>query len=284
MLPSAPPALHPLAPQLLAARLHDPFELLGIHHEAGSWKLRVFAPHAAGVRVLAGKKWRPCRRIDPQGLFELRSKEPIDPPCLLQFEEAGGALREGYDPYGFGATISAADLHLFNSGRLEQGYRVLGARCMDVLGVHGVRFAVWAPNAERVSVVGDFNRWDGRVHPMRVRGQSGVWELFIPGLEPGALYKYEIRNRSSGAVLVKADPSADRFEFRPGTAARVAGPARHVWGDADWIAARASGDWLHAPMSIYELHAGSWRRHPDGRIPGHGWCRRSGHLAGRGSL
>jgi len=269
MLPSAPPAPHPLAPHLLAGRLHDPFALLGVHHEAGAWKLRVFAPYASNVRVKVGTKWRLFKRIDAQGLFELRSKTPIDPPCLLRIESEGAEPRETYDPYGFPATISGADLHLFNGGRLEQGYRVLGARCMDVSGIPGVRFAVWAPNAERVSVVGDFNRWDGRVHPMRVHGASGVWELFIPGLAEGTLYKFEIRNRASGVLLVKTDPYGDRFEFRPGTAAKVTGPARHAWGDAHWMDARASRDWLRAPMSIYELHAGSWRRHPDGRYYGY---------------
>ena len=118
------------------------------------------------------------------------------------------------------------------------------------------------PNAERVSVVGDFNRWDGRVHPMAVHGSSGVWELFIPGLASGQLYKYEIRTRDSDDVLVKTDPYAREFERRPGTAARVPSEDRYQWRDQEWIERRARWDWLHAPISIYEVHLGSWKRHP----------------------
>jgi 1,4-alpha-glucan branching enzyme len=122
-----------------------------------------------------------------------------------------------------------------------------------------VLFAVWAPNAGRVSVVGDFNDWDGRAHPMRARGQSGVWELFIPELATGEIYKFEIRHRDSGAVFVKTDPYAHAFELRPSTAARVV-ENDHVWEDQGWMAARAGQDWQHAPMNIYEVHLGSWQR------------------------
>ncbi|MGE5615571.1 MAG: 1,4-alpha-glucan branching protein GlgB, partial [Bacillota bacterium] len=140
-----------------------------------------------------------------------------------------------------------------------------GANVMERDGVSGTRFAVWAPNAERVSVVGDFNRWDGRRHPMAVRGESGVWELFIPGLGPGTLYKYEIRSRHRGELLIKSDPYARHFEERPRTASLVAGSADHPWEDRSWMEVRKHWDWLHAPVNIYEVHAGSWRRHPDGR-------------------
>jgi 1,4-alpha-glucan branching enzyme len=148
---------------------------------------------------------------------------------------------------------------------LHQAYFTLGSRQMTNDGVTGVRFAVWAPNAERVSVVGDFNGWDGRMHPLQSRGASGVWELFMPELPAGALYKYEIRNRATGAVVVKADPYAQGFELRPATAARVTAPAQHLWQDDEWLERRARTDWLHSPLNIYEVHAGSWRRHPDGR-------------------
>ena len=140
----------------------------------------------------------------------------------------------------------------------------MGSHPATLDGVDGVRFAIWAPSAERVSVVGDFNRWDGRVHMMRARGGSGVWELFIPGLAPGDLYKYEIRNGESGAIRVKTDPYGRCFEERPGTATVVAGPGAFDWGDDGWLATRAKADWLHAPFNIYEMHAGSWRRHADG--------------------
>jgi 1,4-alpha-glucan branching enzyme len=162
--------------------------------------------------------------------------------------------------------LSGHDLYLFNEGRLRQAWRTLGVHLEQRDGVRGVRFAVWAPNAERVSVVGDFNRWDGRVHPMGTHGSSGVWELFIPELSGGELYKYEIRNRDSGEVLVKTDPYGREFERRPSTAARVPRDAKYQWADQAWMNARASRDWLHAPMSTYEVHLGSWKRHPDGRF------------------
>ena len=133
-------------------------------------------------------------------------------------------------------------------------------------GIPGVLFAVWAPNAERVSVVGDFNHWDGRCHPMRVRGGSGVWELFVPDLEPGALYKYEIRNRHSGAVVLKIDPYGQAFEQRPHTASIVTPEATYRWQDQDWLQRRRDHDWQHAPMSIYEVHLGSWQRGPEGEF------------------
>ena len=141
---------------------------------------------------------------------------------------------------------------------------MLGAQPMALQGVQGVSFAVWAPNAERVSVVGDFNRWDGQAHPMHARAR--VWQLFIPDLAPGCLYKFEIRNRHTGNVFVKTDPYAQTFELRPSTAARVAPLPRHEWNDAAWLERRKQIDWQHAPYNVYEMHIGSWRRHPDGRV------------------
>ncbi len=132
----------------------------------------------------------------------------------------------------------------------------------------GVLFALWAPNAERVSVVGEFNRWDGRRHPMRVRGGSGVWELFIPDLEPGHVYKYEIRNRHSGQVFLKADPYAQRQELRPCTASVIAGTSAFDWNDGGYLAARKEADWQHQPMSVYEVHLGSWQRDMEGEFLG----------------
>ena len=129
-----------------------------------------------------------------------------------------------YDPYQFPSHISQQDLYLFSEGNLRQGYRMLGSHAVEIDGVKGVRFAVWAPNAERVSVVGEFNQWDGRMHPMRSHGSSGVWELFLPEIKQHALYRYEIRNRDTGQVLTKTDPYAQGYELRPGTAALAAPP------------------------------------------------------------
>ncbi len=152
------------------------------------------------------------------------------------------------------------DLYLFGQGTNYQAYRLLGALAQ----ADGVTFRVWAPNADQVSVVGDFNNWDGRIHRMRCLGDSGVWEVFVPALAAGALYKFEVRNRHSGALMTKADPYARAFEMRPATACIVDMPGTHVWTDAAWMAQRAERDWLHAPMNVYEVHAGSWMRHPGG--------------------
>ncbi len=176
-------------------------------------------------------------------------------------------MRELHDPYAFAPALSGHDLYLFNEGRLRQAWRMLGSHAQERDGVAGVRFAVWAPNAERVSVVGDFNRWDGRVHPMAAHGSSGVWELFIPGL------------RGRRAVQVRdpqprqrRDAGQDRSVRAPVRASPRHGRARWCrqpstrWGDERMDGARGRWDWLHAPMSIYEVHLGSWKRHPDGRF------------------
>jgi len=257
--------VNPQIKSLLQARLHDPFAFLGTHQVNGSWIVRVFAPFSEKLWLQSGDAWKDMQKTDPHGLFEWHGKESPPAPCRLRHLQ-NGVLKTFHDPYSFPSTLSEYDLFLFGEGRLHQGYRMLGAQPMDSLGIAGVRFAVWAPNAERVSVVGDFNRWDGRVHPMRSLGSSGVWEIFIPGLSPGSLYKFEIRNRHSGQVRVKADPYAREFELRPNTAARITAPADHAWQDGAWLEKRKHLDWLHAPFNIYEIHAGSWRRHPDGRF------------------
>ncbi len=168
-----------------------------------------------------------------------------------------------HDPYSFPQQIPDHDLQLFSAGRHFHIYNVLGAQVKCIDGIDGIRFATWAPNAERVSVIGDFNNWDGRRHPMCSRGVSGVWELFIPDLPNGSLYKYEIRNRDSGAILTKTDPYSQQMELRPRTAS-VAGQAPPFpWQDSGWMAARADRAWLHEPLSIYECHLGSWQRDAD---------------------
>jgi 1,4-alpha-glucan branching enzyme len=255
----------PLIDQLLAAQLHDPFALLGLHRAGDGWRLRVFRPHAEEVWLHLPTGLAPLQRLHAAGLFEWTGRQRPEGPCLLGVLE-DGRVREMHDPYAFAPVISGHDLYLLNEGRLRQGWNVLGSHVERREGVLGTRFAVWAPNAERVSVVGDFNRWDGRVHPMAVHGSSGVWELFIPGLQGGELYKYEIRNRASGEVLVKIDPYAQEFEHRPGTSPRVRPDSVYAWNDQAWMARRPGWDWQHAPINIYEVHLGSWKRHPDGRF------------------
>jgi len=249
---------------LVGACHHDPFSVLGLHRVCRDWSLRVFRPYAAGVSVRTGAGFVAMKRVHAQGVFAWQGADPPAQPVVLRISESGREF-ESYDPYTFLPAIGADDLYLFNEGRLEQAYRVLGSRLEQCDGVGGVRFACWAPNAARVSVVGEFNRWDGRSHPMSAHGLSGVWELFIPGIGAGTLYKYEIRNRATGEVFVKTDPYARFHELRPGTAAQVVAD-QYAWHDNEWMSARAHWDWLHAPINIYEVHAGSWRRHPDGHF------------------
>ena len=253
---------------LIEAREHDPFRILGCHHDSHGWRLTVMQPHATAVSLAVGGGWQPLARIGDSPLFRWRGAAEPQRPYRLRIGDEHGE-RECFDPYGFPPQPSADDLYLFNRGENHQAYRLLGAVAETRDDVAGICFRVWAPSAERVSVVGDFNRWDGRVHPMCSLGGSGVWELFIPELPVGSRYRFEIRNRASGAVMVKVDPYARAFENRPATAARVTASSTYAWNDADWLERRGRLDWLHAPMSIYELHAGSWMRHPDGRFYGY---------------
>ncbi len=263
MIKNISPESDPRIDLLVHGRLFDPHAFLGLHHEQNMHVVRAFLPYAAEVHLDTPNGSQEMKRTHPDGLFEWQGKDAPE-GYVLRISE-GGSHYVKHDPYIYPPHISSFDLHLFNEGRLYQGYRMLGSLATDMEGVSGIRFAVWAPNAERVSVVGEFNRWDGRVNPMAAHGSSGVWELFIPDIRPGSLYKYEIRNRS-GALLLKSDPYANEFELRPSTACRAASSLSHVWGDADWMAKRAQWDWLHAPLNIYEIHPGSWKRHPDGRF------------------
>ncbi len=169
---------------------------------------------------------------------------------------------EIHDPYAFPFLLSDFDLHLIGEGRHYDTYEKLGAHLHTLGGIRGAHFALWAPSARRVSVVGDFNRWDGRVHPMRPRGASGVWELFIPGLDEGAIYKFELISPADELLPLKADPYAIRSELRPNSGSIVARLDIHSWTDAEWLDQRARKNWLDSPISIYEVHLGSWRRVP----------------------
>ncbi|MBI3095892.1 MAG: 1,4-alpha-glucan branching protein GlgB [Rhodocyclales bacterium] len=254
---------NPSCAALLEAREHDPFSVLGLHAEAAGWRLRVLRPQARSIAVeLADGSWATLARRGGSDLFEWHGDTPPPRPWRLNID---GVTH--YDAYAFAPQVPGDDLYLFNAGRLRQAWRTLGALAQTRDGVAGVCFRVWAPNAERVSVVGAFNGWDGRVHPMATLGASGVWELFIPELPAGALYRFELRVRGSGALRLKTDPYARAFERRPATACCVTPDSAHVWHDADWMQARArsgqTGDWQTAPMSTYEMHLGSWMRHPD---------------------
>jgi 1,4-alpha-glucan branching enzyme len=199
-------------------------------------------------------------RFPDSALFE--ATLPDDGFYELIWRDAEGLEHRSADPYAFPPELPLDELAAFNRGEHRRMQRLLGAHVRERNGVSGTRFAVWAPNAERVSVLGDFNRWDGRCHPMAVRDGSGIWELFVPGVGVGELYKFEIRNRDSGEILVRADPFAREAEKPSHSASRVTTSA-YAWNDSTWLEGRS--DWHHAPMSVYEIHAGSWRRHPDGR-------------------
>ena len=251
--------------RVIDARHHDPFAVLGRHpHEHGQL-IRVFLPRAEQVFIADSDI--ELTRIEGTDLFEWQGTTlDAHRPYQLNWRDKSGQTHTQYDPYSFPPALSDFDLHLFNEGNHRHAYRFMGAHPCVHESVEGVLFTTWAPNAERVSVVGDFNDWDGRCHPMRVRGGTGIWELFIPGLTIGTLYKFEIRNRNSGEVLVKIDPYGRAFEQRPKTASIVIGDGQHAWHDSHWLEKRRTQDWLHAPMSIYEVHLGSWQLDDQGQF------------------
>jgi 1,4-alpha-glucan branching enzyme len=252
--------------RLLEGRLHDPRRVLGVHAKGASDVLvRVLKPNAK--RAMLVEPPIELERVPGTALFEWCGPgRALAVPYRIRWQAHDDTWHEEYDPYCFPLHIDAGDLARFASGNHVHAHRFLGAQPLVVSGVPGVRFAVWAPNAERVSVVGTFNHWDGRYHPMTVRGDSGVWELFIPELRAGELYKYEILGRETRELRLKTDPFGAKFEFRPATAAVTTSPSRFQWDDGDWMHARTQRDWHREPMSIYEVHLGSWRRGPTGNF------------------
>ncbi len=248
--------------RIVDARHHDPFEVLGRHVEGDKAVLRAYLPQAERVEV-AGCDIE-LYRIPETDLFVWEGDADKLPECYqLRWEDTGAAVHQSQDPYRFPAQLADFDLHLFGEGHHWHAYRFLGSHCRSIDGVDGTAFAVWAPGAERVSVVGDFNNWDGCVHSMRCRGGSGVWEIFLPGVAPGGYYKYEIRDRD-GNIHVKIDPYANAFQQRPETACLICAETSFEWQDQDWVDARAGVDWQHSPLSVYEVHLGSWQRDADG--------------------
>lgn len=250
--------------RIIEARHHDPFEILGRHLEGDRAVVRVFLPGAESATLVEASE--PFARIEGTDFFLWEgSASKVPERYRIDWIDASGEHHVHHDPYCFPPQLPDFDLHLFGEGRHWHAYRFLGSHLTDVEGVSGVQFSVWAPSAERVSVVGDFNQWDGRAHPMRVRGGTGVWELFIPGIGQGGFYKYEIRDRATN-IHVKIDPYAQAFQERPQTAGFICPESRFRWADQDWLAARAESDWQHQPFSVYEIHLGSWQRGPDGEF------------------
>jgi len=244
---------------------HDPFQVLGFHvlpNEQPAAVIRAFQPHATTMVIIVGDERHEMYRTREEGLFESvipNCAEPFDYEYEAAFSD--GTTHRYRDPYRFLPQLSDYDQYLFNNGTHYQLYEKLGAHPCTIDGVAGTIFRVWAPSARRVSVLGNFNYWDGRIHQMRALGSSGVWELFIPGIGPGEPYKFEIRSQE-GAILEKADPFQFLAEIRPKSASLVWDINSYHWHDGDWLANRGNRPIHEQPMAIYELHLGSWRRDP----------------------
>jgi len=257
---------------LAEGRHHDPFLFLGCHpvdpaekqeHKENGWTLSAWLPTAE----LASIEGIDLQRVEGSDMFMAfitdKQKEALPKHFSVTWVESDNSKHQAVSPYTFWPQLGELDLHLFSEGQHWNLYDVLGAHPKVIDGVSGVQFAVWAPAAERVSVVGDFNGWHGLRHPMRVNGGSGVWELFIPGLQKGDIYKFEIRNRQTGHCFTKTDPYATSMEYRPKTGC-VVYESQHQWKDQAWQKQLADFNWQQSPVNIYEVHLGSWQRTDDG--------------------
>ncbi|MBF0607021.1 MAG: 1,4-alpha-glucan branching protein GlgB [Candidatus Magnetobacterium sp. LHC-1] len=256
--------------QVINATSSDPFSVLGMHHikfnDKDAIAIRVFNPDAKElyiVRTDATKKVYQATRLRQEGFFEtiVEQTNVFFPYKVRIISDAG--TTEVYDPYSFEPVLSDFDLHLMSEGTHYKKYEKLGAHVTTINGITGVFFAVWAPNALRVSVIGDFNNWDGRRHQMRLRGSFGVWELFVPSLQEGDIYKFELKGRYGNYLGTKSDPYGFFAEVRPKSASVVYDINKYKWKDDAWMNNRRKRNWLEAPVSTYEVHLGSWRRVPE---------------------
>ncbi|MDX3909760.1 MAG: 1,4-alpha-glucan branching protein GlgB [Sphingobium sp.] len=249
-------------------RESDPFSILGVHPAARDFIARCFLPDAVEVSAstLDGNPAGTLQRIHEAGIFE--GKVAIRQRQVLRYRARypDGATHEVIDPYSFGPVLGPLDDYFLAEGSHLRLFDKLGAHVMTHEGVAGTHFAVWAPNASRVSVVGDFNAWDGRRHAMRLRADSGTWEIFLPDVGPGHAYKYEIVSANGVVLPLKADPFAFRSELRPATASIIADTPAHIWGDAEHREYWRTADPRRQPISIYEVHAGSWQRDEFGQF------------------
>jgi 1,4-alpha-glucan branching enzyme len=263
---------------LVEGRHGDPFAILGQHPVEHGSVVRVFMPGATAVELVSpetGDRLASLEIVHPAGLFATH----LDRHCAYRLRIFWPeAVQETEDPYSFGLLLGDLDLHLIGQGTHYELSHVLGAQAMTIHGIPGVRFAVWAPNAQRVSVVGDFNAWDGRRHPMRRRSVSGIWELFVPRLGPGDRYKYELIGPNGQLLPQKADPVARASEAAPATASIVARSEPFPWSDHDWMGSRAARQSERAPISVYEVHAGSWLRLSDEGNRSLDWAELSARL------
>ncbi len=249
--------------RVAAGRHDDPFSILGLHRTRYGRVVRSFQPHAEAVDLVdrQGAVLAHMQRLHPDGVFAA-AMPGRKRRYRLRIHTGGGHSYEIEDPYRFAQTLGDMDLYLLGEGSDRQIYRKLGAHPKTLAGVSGTRFAVWAPNASRVSVVGDFNGWDGRRHTMRLHPANGIWEIFIPGIGNGTLYKYELLDGRGRLLPLKSDPFASYHEAPPGNAS-VVYESDFNWSDDDWMQRRSAMPDLNRPVSIYEVHLGSWRRKLD---------------------
>ncbi|MCK4841202.1 MAG: 1,4-alpha-glucan branching protein GlgB [Methylococcales bacterium] len=245
------------------AKHSNVFSVLGRHKKGTVTTITLYLPYAESISL--GSDGAAFNRIPDSDFFQYQTtKDNLPEHYQLQWLDKEGNTHLGYDPYDFGTVIPEFDQHLFSSGNHWHIYKKLGAHLHTIDNIKGVHFAVWAPNAHRVSVIGDFNHWDGRCNAMRCLSGSGIWEIFIPGLTVGCTYKFEILSNQSEQILVKTDPYGQQFELRPQTASIVSNENHYKWLDKQWMEHRKEHDWIKEAMSIYEVHLGSWKRDSDG--------------------
>jgi 1,4-alpha-glucan branching enzyme len=256
--------------RFVAGNHADPFRVLGPHRVGDDLEIRVFRPDARAIDIVLDREAEKpiaAERIQQDGFFcTTVPGASRDLPYHLRITGLDGSQHLTRDPYQYGPIMGEVDLHLFSEGQHWKIYDKFGAHLRTIGDAAGVYFAVWAPNAQRVSAVGDFNNWDGRVNPMRRLIGSGVWELFVPGIKQGAHYKFEILSQT-GAVLLKSDPFALFNQPGKSTASLIYDLERYTWNDGEWMEARRKKNWPQSPISIYEVHLGSWRRKTEEATP-----------------
>ncbi|MCJ2073914.1 1,4-alpha-glucan branching protein GlgB [Methylobacterium sp. J-030] len=262
---AAAPSVHPDAiASLMGASHGDPFAVLGPHRVGPqAWEVRAVLPEARSATLVMDGRTAPFEKRHPDGFFVARVEGEHRPLYEIEVESWDGSKRRRYDPYGFGSSIEQYDVAALREVGTNLVQRILGAQSGQLDGIDGFRFAVWAPNARKVSVVGDFNDWDGRRHPMRLWQDGGIWELFVPGLTAGVRYKFEIRGPDGSLIPLKADPVAFAAQHPPETASVTHGAGEFDWRDSGWMSTRGAKDPRHAAISVYEVHLGSWARVPE---------------------